>query len=41
MRLPRPLRIPVATISIVATIAVFFGVVAFAAFGFLYGDRPR
>jgi hypothetical protein len=41
MRLPKPLRIPVAIVSVLATLTVFFALVAFAAFGWLFGYRPR
>ncbi len=41
MRLPKPLRIPAAIVSVLATIAVFFALIMFAVFGWLFGYRPR
>jgi hypothetical protein len=39
--LPKPLRIPVATVSILATLALLFALIAFAVFGLLFGYRAR
>jgi hypothetical protein len=41
MRLPKPLRIPVAVLTALAVLAIFYALVAFAAFGWLFGYRPR
>jgi hypothetical protein len=41
MRLPKPLRLPVALLTALAMLAIFYALVVLAAFGWLFGYRPR
>jgi hypothetical protein len=41
MRLPKPIRVPVAIASALGMLTLFLALTAFAAFGWLFGYRPR
>jgi hypothetical protein len=41
MRLPKPIRVPVAITSVLGVLTLFLALMAFGAFGWLFGYRPQ